>query len=70
VISVFIAVLTPGPLQRRGSRSRLHQLLRQTIDLDTVQRHLVNTAHDAFEPVHISVWLTPGTSAGPLQRGR
>ena len=37
--------------------------LRQTIDLDTVQRHLVNAVHDAFEPAHISVWLAPGTSA-------
>ena len=44
--------------------------LRQTIDLDTVQRHLVNAAHDAFEPAHISVWLAPGSSADSLQRGR
>jgi hypothetical protein len=44
--------------------------LRQTIDLGTLQRHLVNAAHDAFEPACISVWLAPGTTAEPLQRGR
>jgi hypothetical protein len=33
--------------------------LRGTVDLDTVQGDLVDAVHDAFEPAHVSVWLTP-----------
>ena len=43
--------------------------LRQTVDLDTAQDDLVATAHQAFQPAHISVWLPPGISVEPLQRG-
>jgi hypothetical protein len=39
--------------------------LRQTVDLDTVQSDLVRAVSDAFEPVHVSVWLT----AGPANPG-
>jgi hypothetical protein len=34
--------------------------LRQTVDLDTVQRDLLATVHRAFEPAGVSVWLAPG----------
>jgi hypothetical protein len=43
--------------------------LRQTVDLATVQDDLVATAHQAFQPAHISVWLPPGISVEPLRRG-
>jgi hypothetical protein len=33
--------------------------LRGTVDLDTVQGDLVDAVHYAFEPGHVSVWLTP-----------
>ncbi len=33
--------------------------LRGTVDLDTVQGDLVAAVHYAFEPAHLSVWLTP-----------
>jgi hypothetical protein len=33
--------------------------LRQRVDLDTVQDDLVGTVSQAFQPAHISVWLTP-----------
>jgi hypothetical protein len=33
--------------------------LRGTVDLDTVQGDLVDAVHYAFEPAHVSVWLTP-----------
>jgi hypothetical protein len=31
--------------------------LRGTVDLDTVQRDLIGTVYDAFEPTEVSVWL-------------
>jgi hypothetical protein len=44
--------------------------LRATVDLDAVQADLVAAVHDAFEPVHVSVWVTPpgpyATPAGAL----
>jgi hypothetical protein len=43
--------------------------LRQTVDPDTAQDDLVATVHQAFQPAHISVWLPPGISVDPLQRG-
>ncbi len=43
--------------------------LRQTVDPDTAQDDLVATVHQAFQPAHISVWLSPGISVEPLQRG-
>jgi hypothetical protein len=39
--------------------------LRQSVDFDTVQGDLVNAVHEAFQPAHISLWFTPGTSAEP-----
>jgi hypothetical protein len=33
--------------------------LRGTVDLDTVQGDLIDAVHYAFEPAHVSVWLTP-----------
>jgi hypothetical protein len=33
--------------------------LRQGVDLDTVQGELTDAVHRAFEPAHVSVWLTP-----------
>jgi hypothetical protein len=32
--------------------------LRQTVDLDAVRGDLVGVVHDAFQPTHVSVWLT------------
>jgi hypothetical protein len=32
--------------------------LRQTVDLDTVRGDLVDVVHEAFQPAHVSVWLT------------
>ena len=44
--------------------------LRATVDLDAVQADLVAAVHDAFEPAHVSVWVTPPglhvTPAGAL----
>jgi len=40
--------------------------LRQTVDLGTAQDDLVATAHQAFQPAHISVWLPPGISVEPF----
>ena len=33
--------------------------LRGTVDLGTAQGDLVDAVHYAFEPAHVSVWLTP-----------
>jgi hypothetical protein len=33
--------------------------LQHTVDLDMVQRDLVAITQDAFQPVHMSVWLAP-----------
>ena len=33
--------------------------LRGTVDLDAVQGDLVDAVHHAFEPAHVSVWITP-----------
>jgi len=32
--------------------------LRQTVDLETVRGDLVDVVHEAFQPAHVSVWLT------------
>ena len=34
--------------------------LRGTVDLDAVQDDLVDAVRHAFEPAHVSVWITPG----------
>jgi hypothetical protein len=34
--------------------------LRQTVDLETVRGDLVGVVHEAFQPAHVSVWLTGG----------
>jgi hypothetical protein len=34
--------------------------LRHTIDLDAVQHDLAGVTQDAFQPVHVSVWIAPG----------
>jgi hypothetical protein len=34
--------------------------LRQTVDLETVRGDLVDVVHEAFQPAHVSVWLTGG----------
>jgi len=34
--------------------------LRQTVDLETVRRDLADAVHEAFQPAHVSVWLTEG----------
>jgi hypothetical protein len=40
--------------------------LRATVDLDAVQAGIVAAVHDAFEPAHVSVWVTaPGPHATP-----
>jgi hypothetical protein len=31
--------------------------LRETVDLDAVQRDLAGSVYDAFEPIHVSVWV-------------
>jgi hypothetical protein len=33
--------------------------LRHTVDLDAVHRDLVGVTQDAFQPVHVSMWLAP-----------
>jgi hypothetical protein len=33
--------------------------LRQTVDLDAVRRDLIGVTQDAFQPVHVSMWLAP-----------
>jgi hypothetical protein len=33
--------------------------LRQTVDLDTVHGELVGVVHHAFQPAHVSVWVSP-----------
>jgi uncharacterized membrane protein len=40
--------------------------LRQTVDLDAVRGDLVGVVHDAFQPAHVSVWLT-GLGGGDPQ---
>jgi hypothetical protein len=37
--------------------------LRHTVDLDTVRGDLVGVVHEAFQPAHVSVWLTTGAAA-------
>ncbi len=44
--------------------------LRQTVDLDTVQGDLVGAVQQAFQPAHVSVWLTAGTGVEPVRHGR
>ena len=38
--------------------------LRGTVDLDAIQVDLVDAVHHAFEPAHVSVWLTPTGQRG------
>ena len=38
--------------------------LRQTVDLETVRGDLVGVVHEAFQPAHVSVWLTGGRDPG------
>jgi len=42
--------------------------LRESVDLAAVQDDFVGTVNQAFQPAHISLWLTPATSAEPTQR--
>jgi len=43
--------------------------LRQTVDLDTVRGDLVGVVHEAFQPAHVSVWLSgAGTQAAVPER--
>jgi len=52
--------------------------LRQTVDLDTVRSDLVGVVHEAFQPTHVSVWLSgagtqvavPKRANAPLGRPR
>jgi hypothetical protein len=37
--------------------------LRHTVDLDTVRGDLVGVVHEAFQPAHVSVWLTTRAAA-------
>ena len=39
--------------------------LRQTVDLETVRGDLVDVVHEAFQPAHVSVWLTEGRDLDP-----
>jgi hypothetical protein len=39
--------------------------LRQTVDLETVRGDLVDVVHEAFQPAHVSVWLTGGRDLDP-----
>ena len=43
--------------------------LRQTVDVDTLQGDLSDVVHRAFQPAHVSVWLTPGPSGEPIPHG-
>ena len=43
--------------------------LRQTVDVDTLQGDLTDVVHRAFQPAHVSVWLTPGPSGEPIPHG-
>lgn len=43
--------------------------LRQTVDVDTLQDDLTDVVHRAFQPAHVSVWLTPGPSGEPIPHG-
>jgi hypothetical protein len=38
--------------------------LRGTVDLDAIQVDLVDAVHHAFEPAHVSLWLTPTGQRG------
>jgi hypothetical protein len=40
--------------------------LRQTVELDTVQGDLVGVVHEAFEPAHVSVWLSGALPEAPV----
>jgi hypothetical protein len=41
--------------------------LRQTVDLDALRHDLVGVTYEAFQPVHVSMWLAP-VSAGEPER--
>lgn len=60
VLAVVLGLLTLG-----ASLAAFTARLRQSVDFDTVQGDLVNTVHEAFQPAHIPLWFTPGTSAEP-----
>jgi hypothetical protein len=38
--------------------------LRHTVDLDTLRRDLVGVTQDAFQPVHVSMWLARAPAGG------
>jgi hypothetical protein len=66
-------------VDRRFNRSRydaaavvaaFNARLRHTVDLDAVRLDLLGVVHDAFQPTQVSMWLGPGTGAGPQHRGR
>jgi hypothetical protein len=44
--------------------------LRRSVDFDTVQGDLVSAVDEAFQPAHISLWFSPGTSAEPRAASR
>jgi hypothetical protein len=59
-------------VDRRFNRSRydaeavvaaFSSRLRHTVDLDPVRRDLIGVTHDAFQPVHVSMWLAPAIAA-------
>jgi hypothetical protein len=39
--------------------------LRQTVDLDALRHDLVGVTHEAFQPVHVSMWLAPVPAGEP-----
>jgi len=43
--------------------------LRHTVDLDTVQGDLVGVVHQAFQPTHVSVWLSGTGQPGTVSAG-
>ena len=44
--------------------------LRQTVDLDTVRGDLLGVVHGAFQPAHVSIWLTGDRQQAPVLPGR
>jgi hypothetical protein len=65
-------------VDRRFNRSRydaaavvaaFNARLRHTVDLDTVRLDLLGVVHEAFQPTQVSMWLGPGTGAGPERPG-
>jgi hypothetical protein len=43
--------------------------LRQSVDFDTVHGELADVVRNAFQPAHVSVWISPAGPAGASGRG-